>query len=200
MKKEGLIKLAGLLSFIILLIYLIKRFFHSANFNYPDLNDIQRKGVNAILQAWQKWGDGDKRKLAYILATAQVENRLGIYPRELGNYDYFLKYDGRLGNNQPGDGYKYRGAGFVQLTGKNNYRKMSDIVNIDLVNNPDLAANFPTAAKIIVVGMMKGSFTGKKLSDYFNLSGTNWTGARRIVNADSGDKAAGYAKEFYKYL
>lgn len=200
MKKEGLIKLAGLLSFIILLIYLIKRFFYSANFNYPGLSDTQKRGVNSILQAWQKWGDGDKRKLAYILATAQVENRLGIYPRELGNYDYFLKYDGRLGNNQPGDGYKYRGAGFVQLTGKNNYRKMSDIVNIDLVNNPDLAANFPTAAKIIVVGMMKGSFTGKKLSDYFNLSGTNWTGARRIVNADSGDKAAGYAKEFYKYL
>jgi hypothetical protein len=188
------------LSFIVLLIYLIKRFFYSANFNYPGLSDTQKRGVNSILQAWQKWGDGDKRKLAYILATAQVENRLGIYPRELGNYDYFLKYDGRLGNNQPGDGYKYRGAGFVQLTGKNNYRKMSDIVNIDLVNNPDLAANFPTAAKIIVVGMMKGSFTGKKLSDYFNLSGTNWTGARRIVNADSGDKAAGYAKEFYKYL
>ena len=200
MKKEGLIKLAGLLSFIVLLIYLIKRFFYSANFNYPGLNDTQKRGVNAILSAWQKWGDGDKRKLAYILATAQVENRLGIYPRELGNYDYFLKYDGRLGNNQPGDGYKYRGAGFVQLTGKNNYRKMSDIVNIDLVNNPDLAANFPTAAKIIVVGMMKGSFTGKKLSDYFNPSGANWTGARRIVNADSGDKAAGYAKEFYKYL
>lgn len=200
MKKEGLFKIAGLLSFIVLLIYLVKRFSRSASFNYPGLNETQQKGVSAILDAWNKWGDGDKRKLAYVLATAQVENRLGIYPRELGNYDYFLKYDGRLGNNQPGDGYKYRGSGFVQLTGKNNYRKMSDVVNIDLVNNPNLAANFPTAAKIIVVGMMKGSFTGRKLSDYFNSSKTDWTGARQIVNGDSGDKAAGYAKEFYKYL
>ncbi len=200
MKKEGLIKLAGLLSFIILLIYLIKRFFYSANLNYPGLNDTQKRGVNAILSAWQKWGDGDKRKLAYILATAMVENRLGIYPRELGDYNYFLKYDGRLGNNQPGDGYKYRGAGFVQLTGKSNYRKMSPYVNIDLVANPEKAADFNNAAKIIVVGMMKGLFTGKKLSDYLNSSKTDWAGARRIVNADSGAKAAGYAKEFYKYL
>lgn len=200
MKKGGLFKIAGLLSFIVLLIYLVRRFSRPASFNYPGLNETQQKGVSAILDAWNKWGDGDKRKLAYVLATAQVENRLGIYPRELGDYNYFLKYDGRLGNNQPGDGYKYRGAGFVQLTGKNNYRKMSDVVNIDLVNNPNLAANFPTAAKIIVVGMMKGSFTGRKLSDYFNSSKTDWTGARRIVNGDSGDKAAGYAKEFYKYL
>lgn len=161
---------------------------------------MQEKGAKLIIENFNKYGDGDKRKLAYILSTAMVENRLGVYPRELGDYDYFLKYDSRLGNNQPGDGYKYRGAGFVQLTGKSNYRKMSKYVNIDLVANPEKAADFNNAAKIIVIGMTKGLFTGKKLSDYFSNSKTDWVGARRIVNADSGAKAAGYAREFYKYL
>ena len=90
--------------FCALLIYLLKRK-RQFVFKYPDLNETQEKGAKLIIENFEKYGDGDKRKLAYILATAMVENRLGVYPRELGDYDYFLKYDGRLGNNQPGDGY-----------------------------------------------------------------------------------------------
>ena len=47
-------------------------------------------------------------------------------------------YGGRLGNAKD-EGYKYRGRGIIQLTGKNNYKYYGDKLNIDLVNNPDLA-------------------------------------------------------------
>lgn len=57
-------------------------------------------------------------------------------------------YGGRMGNTEAGDGYKYRGRGFVQLTGKANYEAAGKALGIDLVNNPDLAAVPAIAAQI----------------------------------------------------
>ena len=55
-----------------------------------------------------------------------------------------------LGNTESGDGYKYRGRGYIMLTGKENYEKMGRSLNIDLVNNPDLASQPNYAAQIAV--------------------------------------------------
>src|SRR5690606_6560222 len=49
-------------------------------------------------------------------------------------------YGGRMGNNMPGDGYKYRGRGAIQTTGKWSYDHMGKFLGVDLVNNPDLVA------------------------------------------------------------
>ena len=57
-------------------------------------------------------------------------------------------YGGRMGNKADGDGFKYRGRGFIQLTGHDNYSAASSALGIDLVNNPDLASQPETAAKI----------------------------------------------------
>lgn len=57
-------------------------------------------------------------------------------------------YAGRNGNTEAGDGYKYRGRGFIQLTGKGNYAEASKALGLDLVNNPDMAADPAIAAKI----------------------------------------------------
>ena len=60
------------------------------------------------------------------------------------------KYDNRsdLGNTKKGDGFKYRGRGYIQLTGKANYKKYGDLLGVDLVNKPDLAAKAGIASKI----------------------------------------------------
>ena len=57
-------------------------------------------------------------------------------------------YGGRMGNSKPGDGFKYRGRGFIQLTGYDNYAAASKALGIDLVNNPDQASQPEIAAKI----------------------------------------------------
>lgn len=51
-----------------------------------------------------------------------------------------LTYGGRMGNTAPDDGSKYKGRGFMQITGKNNYIAFGDYLGVDLVNNPELVA------------------------------------------------------------
>lgn len=55
---------------------------------------------------------------------------------------------GRMGNTQPGDGWKYRGRGALQLTGKANYAAYSKITGLDLITLPDLAADPSVSLKI----------------------------------------------------
>ena len=59
-------------------------------------------------------------------------------------------YGGRLGNEKD-EGYKYRGRGIIQLTGKNNYEYYGKKINIDLVNNPNLAKEPDTAIEIALL-------------------------------------------------
>lgn len=58
-------------------------------------------------------------------------------------------YANRMGNGDEasGDGYTYRGRGYIQLTGKNNYTALSKYVNTDVVANPDLVqTQFPLSS------------------------------------------------------
>src|SRR5260370_19575647 len=58
-------------------------------------------------------------------------------------------YANRLGNGSQasGDGWRYRGSGYIQLTGRDNYRKFGTKGNIDLVEDPNLVRPPPTAAR-----------------------------------------------------
>lgn len=169
------------------------------------LKKSQVEGLNAILDRWESHHSADDdRWLAYILATVYHETDKkfqGI--KEYGPDSYFKKYDGRadLGNNQPGDGLRFKGRGFVQLTGRRNYAKFSQILGVDLVGNPDLALDIANCVEIIFYGMTKGTYTGKKLSDYFNKTKSDWVNARKIINGlDKANLIAGYGKQFYAAL
>ena len=136
--------------------------------------------------------------IAYIMATVSHESAFAPVA-EIGPKDYFQRYEGRLnlGNTQTGDGYRFRGRGYVQITGRRNYALFAKVLGIDLVNNPDLALVPDTAAHICVKGMAEGLFTGRKLSDYDRPTGYDFVGARAIVNdQDKADLIASYARHY----
>lgn len=59
-------------------------------------------------------------------------------------------YGDRMGNVQPGDGWRYRGRGLVHLTGRENYQRAQTATGIALVSNPDLAADPEIAVRLAV--------------------------------------------------
>lgn len=171
--------------------------------------------VEFILDAMTKanWGIA---WMAYGLATAYHETATTMQPiRERGNYDYFENLYGingknptrakAMGNTQVGDGAKYCGRGFVQLTWKNNYLLAGDAIKIDLVANPELAMIPHHAAVIMCDGMEQGWFTGKGLKHYLLKTGIaskdQFIAARKIINGtDKADKIAQYAIIFQECL
>lgn len=149
-----------------------------------------------------------RNQAAYVLGTTFHETAHTMKPiYERGKKSYFDKYDAgtaigkRLGNIHKGDGYLYRGRGYIQITGRANYTKFG------LRDNPDGALDPATAAHIAVTGMREGTFTGKKLGTYVNADKADYFNARAVINGDKnvkvkGNKAsngqmiASYAREY----
>ncbi|MFC4623828.1 hypothetical protein ACFO1V_01040 [Daeguia caeni] len=137
---------------------------------------------------------------AYILATAYHESDRF---RTIEEYASGAAYEGRatLGNTQPGDGVRFKGRGFVQITGRRNYTDWANRLGVDLVGNPALAARLDHATTILIDGMMLGTFTGRKLPDFVTGAKKDYVGARRVVNGtERATMIAGYAHAFEKAL
>lgn len=150
------------------------------------------KFLYAQISADSRFGDTytDSNKLAYCLATFKWETAHTMRPiDERGGDAYFNKRYGpgtgpgkNVGNTQPGDGARFHGRGYVQLTGRANYMKAKKLTGVDLIANPDRAKEPELAYQIAIQGMMDGWFTGKKLSNYFSGESADYHNARRIIN------------------
>lgn len=78
---------------------------------------------------------------------------------------------------------------------------MAKLLGKPLVESPELALNLDIATQILFKGMIKGMFTGKKLSNYFDTDTEDWVNARKIINGtDKADLIAGYGKKFLNAL
>lgn len=190
------------------------------------LDEKQKQTLKIIFKCMKDYYKKEKRscdlnQMAYVLATAKHEtlNFTKLYERGNGKSKkdgidhYFDMYDPVLGSStqrerskkhghkEKGDGYKYRGRGLVHLTWKDNYKKAGDAIGVDLVKNPDLAAEPCNATKIALWGMEGGHFTGVGLSKYINKNKVNYKTARYIINGkDARNKIASYAKKLRKTI
>ena len=177
------------------------------------LSGGQVQGTELVLDEFERIApDGDARHLAYMLATAFHETAATMQPvREtLAASDdaAIIILDrayaaGRLGQvttpywRRDAEGKSWLGRGLVQLTHKPNYVAMSAVTGIDLVARPERAMEPEVSATILVEGMLQGSFTGRRLSQYFNAQSEDWVGARAIINGrDRAELIAGYGRSF----
>ena len=193
------------------------------------------RAIPPILRECQDRGLTDLAQIAYLLATATKESFFGASnlswaPGHNWMYEwpgnanlanptlheqYFAqKYDHRedIGNrgSGSGDGYTYRGRGFVQLTGRALYERATEESNgsIDFLAAPDYAAEPDIAAGILVSGMKEGWYTGLGFDDInlndsldANTRAQQFYNARRIVNGtDRADQFAELAEQYYQVL
>jgi putative chitinase len=98
------------------------------------------KVPNELVLAMRKYGVGKTPlERAHFLAQTNHESGNFIYKEEIASGK---AYEGRkdLGNTQVGDGPRYKGRGYIQLTGRANYRKFGPVAGADFENSPTIVA------------------------------------------------------------
>jgi putative chitinase len=92
-------------------------------------------------------------------------------PEKLANF----VYGGRMGNVNPGDGWKFIGRGLIQITGRSSYEKFGRLLGVDLANNPDFAFNGDWALKLAAEEWKAGNCNAKADAD-------DIVGVTKIIN------------------
>ena len=89
------------------------------------------------------------RQAAFLAQIGHESGGLHWLVELLGPTDAQRRYEGRkdLGNTQIGDGYRFRGRGLLQTTGRHNYKRTSDALGVDFIAEPELLAKPPHAAR-----------------------------------------------------
>ena len=94
---------------------------------FKAVNENLNYGAKGLRGIFSKYFPTDEKALLYERKPEKIAN---------------LVYGGRMGNGAEatGDGYKFRGRGYIQLTGKDNYTAFGKAINEDIASNPDLVA------------------------------------------------------------
>jgi len=125
-------------------------------------------------------------------------SKLARNPEMLANIVYGGEW-GRevLGNTEPRDGWRFRGTGTGQITGRYNFGKWGKKLNLPLLDQPELLMQLDISTKALVRPMLEGWATGKKLPSYVNTKEQDYVNARRVWNGVfDAEKYASWAKTF----
>jgi predicted chitinase len=102
-------------------------------------DDIPERFMKELPTIIDRFKIDNMTKLIHFLAQCMHESGNFRYTEEIASGE---RYEGRkdLGNNQPGDGKKFKGRGLIQLTGRTNYKAFAKWIGEDVVTNPELVA------------------------------------------------------------
>lgn len=101
---------------------------------FQHLSENLHYSAQRLRQVWPSRFPDDDVAQAYANNPEKLANR--VYASRLGN-----------GDEASGDGWKYRGRGLIQLTGKSNYEQCARGIDLDIVNQPDTLIQAGPAAK-----------------------------------------------------
>ena len=187
------------------------------------ITEKMKAGIGLLLDSWERQQDGEKRRLAFILATARRESQNTFAPlREApgcGNDEEcreraigaLLARRGQKAGKPPkpnyavadANGHRYYGRGFIQLTFKKNYAAAGEKLGLDLVSDPDRVMEPAIVADILVRAILEGWYGSRRpLLFYIGGSTEDWINARNNVNPGSPNKpvTAAYAKDLVDCL
>jgi putative chitinase len=151
------------------------------NFNYT---------ADRLLEVFPGRFKGDR-----ALAQKYAGNPNNSLPEFLYGYD--VPKGKELGNKEPGDGLKYIGRGYIQITGRGNYKVYSDLTGRDLINNPQLLNDPTIAAEVSVKYMLRRCKVDPKDPGYFEAA-MKAVGANNVANVKA--RKTGYYQCFLGQL
>jgi hypothetical protein len=136
---------------------------------------------------------GDRAMVLMSVATIRAETE-GFVPIDEGKskfntspggspfnlYDAGTSIGARLGNTEPGDGPRFKGRGYIQLTGRDNYRRVGLQIGVKLIDQPQ-SANDPATAGLILAQFLKNKESAIRTA----LAQDNLLKARKLVNGGS---------------
>lgn len=174
------------------------------------LTETQARALVGLLTIWDEHPEwSDDRWLTFMLAEvahesgnfsikeenlsyASAQRIFQIFPRYFRTEEEaagYVKqpeklgdkvYGDRFGNREPGDGFRYRGRGMVQLTGRENYRRYGRLVGEELEALPELLLDPAVGAKVAFAHVFPlGSVN--RLARFFTPELDDWAGARRAL-------------------
>lgn len=156
----------------------------------------------------------DIRTLAYVLATFRHETNGTFRPMaEYGSpemlearYGPETRIGRALGNTEPGDGARWRGRGFIQVTGRRNYQRVNQALGLggtpdDVVADPERMLRPGVAFRVAIWAINDGAFTSRKLSDFVTAEKADYVNARKVINGlDHAQPIAADALKFEQML
>lgn len=144
--------------------------------------------------AMDEFGITTPERCAHFLAQLAHESGRFAFVRELwGPTRAQLRYEGRkdLGNVEPGDGFRFRGRGLIQITGRHNYFTVGRALGLDLENQPELLEQPAVAARASAWWWAQNGLN--ELADMGNVDHVSDRINRGRITAPVGD-SNGYAE------